>query len=295
MRQWRFLILSSHLFFLGALLLFSGAQAGAAVFILDSTHSHLTLSGKISGYSISEQSPGSLTTAYAGNMKATISGSTIQFTGSSTIAAIINGVWLPGVGGVSGSGPADYGAQAFIPPFYKGYGAGRNISLDLVSPLLNLTGTNFDSSKVLVSMPTNAGATFDYLLIGNGGSVPLFGTATNAIATGSSISTNSGMIQLVVQVNMTITGTNSTQLTLTGTLTATNSLSALQPPVITSLLSINHNFVLTVSNATAQSQLFGSTNLTTWAPAPVTTNWNGGFLTFTTSMSNPRMFFRVEK
>lgn len=280
---------------IGAILLVGMAQ-GRSAFTIDSSQSRLSLTGKIDGYPLSEQASGSLTTAYKGFLNLNISNSTIQFTGLASVPAITNGIWRPGFGGTNRSSIADYGAQASIPFVGTGYGAGRNIVLDIASPLLNLTGTNFDSSRLIVSMPTNSGATFDYIIgIQEFGSVPLYGISTNAVATGSFISTNGDTIKVVVQINMTITGTNKTLLNFTGKLVATNSVSAGIPPVITSLIATNHNFILTVSNAGGQSQLLGSTNFVNWTPVVATTNVNGSTVVFTTPIAGPNEFFRIQK
>jgi hypothetical protein len=236
-----------------------------------------------------------LTAAYNGSVNATVSGSAIQFTGSSNIAATINGVWRPAVGGLAGSAPADYGAQVnlgFL--FGTAYGAVRSLVLDMTSPLLTLTQTNFDSSKLIISIVTNSNPVLDFSSSLGSGSTSLSGDSTNSIATGSSISTNGDLVRLVIQINTTFATTNSA-LTLTGKIVATNSLSAFVPPVITRVVVTNQNFVLTVSNATMQSQLLISTNLTTWSPASATISTNGGFIIFKTPMSGPRTFFRMQK
>ena len=63
------------------------ARAAPMVFTVDSTQSQISLSGLIANYPMTSQSAGSLTTTYSGNLNATVSGSTIQFTGSSMITA----------------------------------------------------------------------------------------------------------------------------------------------------------------------------------------------------------------
>jgi hypothetical protein len=270
-------------------------QAGAAGFTIDSSQSQITLSGTVSGYTFTAQGAGSLTAACNGSVNATVSGSAIQFTGPSAIAAITNGVWRPVAGGLAGSAPADYGAQVnlgFL--FGTAYGAVRSLVLGMTSPLLTLTQTNFDSSKLIISIVTNSNPVLDFSSSLGSGSTSLSGDSTNSIATGSSISTNGDLVQLVIQINTTFATTNSA-LTLTGKIVATNSLSASVPPVITRVVATNQNFVLTVSNATMQSLLLSSTDLTTWSPASATISTNGGFIIFKTPMSGPRTFFRMQK
>jgi hypothetical protein len=149
----------------------------------------------------------------------------------------------------------------------------------MTSPLLTLTQTNFDSSKLIISIVTNSNPVLDFSSSLGSGSTSLSGDSTNSIATGSSISTNGDLVQLVIQINTTFATTNSA-LTLTGKIVATNSLSASVPPVITRVVATNQNFVLTVSNATMQSLLLSSTDLTTWSPASATISTNGGFIIF---------------
>jgi hypothetical protein len=294
--RWQYpLAFAISVFSFCVIFLVGAGQTKAAVFTIDSSQSQITLSGTVSGYTFTAQGSGSLTAAYNGSVNATVSGSAIQFTGSSTIAAVTNGVWRPAAGGLAGSAPADYGAQVnlgFL--FGTAYGAVRSLVLDMTSPLLTLTQTNFDSSKLIISIVTNSNPVLDFSSSLGSGSTSLSGDSTNSIATGSSISTNGDLVRLVIQINTTFATTNSA-LTLTGKIVATNSLSAFVPPVITRVVVTNQNFVLTVSNATMQSQLLISTNLTTWSPASATISTNGGFIIFKTPMSGPRTFFRMQK
>ncbi len=293
--RWRYVLLFRRsVFSLCAIILAGVSQTRASVFIIDSNQTQITISGKVAGYPFSAQASGSLTAAYLGNLNATVSGSTIQFTGLSTMTAIPNGVWRPAAGGGSGSAPADYGIQ--VVTVGTGYGATRNLVLDMTSPLLTLTQTNFDSSQLIISVVTNSNPVFDYYNIGlQSGSDPMSGNATNSVATGSFISTNGGVLQLVVQIGATLLSTNGGVLNLTGEIVATNSLSAFAAPVIIGTVATNQNLVLTVSNATAQSRLLSSTNLTTWSPAGATISTNGGLILFTTPRSGPRTFFRVQQ
>src|ERR1700733_2454800 len=176
------------------------AQATPEVFTINSSQSQTTLSGTIEGSAISAQGVGSLTTAYRGSINADISGSTIQFTGSSMIIAQTNGVWQPAVGGATGSAAADYGAQASI-SVLTGYGAARNVVLDLNSPLLAVTGTNFDSSALVFLFATNSVSTFDYRIFTESGSLVLTGYSTNTIANAASISTSGGVQTLIIEFN----------------------------------------------------------------------------------------------
>jgi hypothetical protein len=275
--------------------------AGAApmVFTVDSTQSQISLSGQIAGYPMTSQGAGSLTTTYSGNINATVSGSTIQFTGSSTITAKTNGIWQPAVGGGSGSALADYGAQATIPFVGTGYGAARNIVLDLTSPLLTVTGTNFDSTALIFLFANSSSSSFDYNAgFAGSGTLSLIGNSTNSVANGASLTTNGNVLKLVIQLNATfafnLLSTGDTPLTLTGKIVATNLLTA--PTIISSFVLTNQSAVLTVQNASTQSQLQISTNLTSWLPASGTVSNNLGATIFTTPLSGGRQsFFRVKK
>jgi hypothetical protein len=275
------------------------APAAPEVFTIDSSQSQTILSGNIAGFAITPQGAGSLITTYSGSINADVSGSTIHFTGSSMIIAKTNGVWQPGVGGASGSAAADYGAQASIEGFFTADGAARNVVLDLTSPLLTVTGTNFDSSALLFSFATGSNSSFDYRVSGisESGSLSLAGNSTNTVANGASLTTAGTTQKLVIQFNTPFTfsllSPNDTTLVLTGQIVATNS--AVVPFMISSIVLSNQSVVLNVENATMQSQLQSSTNLTTWSSASGTVSSNAGITTFITPMTGKQGFFRVQK
>jgi hypothetical protein len=273
------------------------ALAAPMVFTVDNTQSQITLSGKIAGFPLTAQGAGSLMTTYSGNINADVAGSTIQFTGSSAIIAKTNGVWQPAVGGGSGSALADYGAQASLSFLGTGYGAARNIVLDLTSPLLTLTGTNFDSTALVFSFATSSASSFDYNTSIKQGTLSLTGNSTNSVANGASLTTNGNVLKLVIQINaqfaFTLLTAGDTPLDLTGQIVATNLMTA--PPNISSIVLNNQNVVLTVGNATAQSQVQISTNLTSWLPASTTVSNYSGLMIFTTPLSGPQSFFRVRQ
>ena len=75
-------------------------------------------------------------------------------------------MWFPAVGGGTAvAAPADYGPEAsvIIPPFppTKLYGALLNISFDVTSPVLPITGTNFNGTNLVFSF-ASANAALDY-------------------------------------------------------------------------------------------------------------------------------------
>jgi hypothetical protein len=290
--------LTVGIFSFGAALFLSGwVQAAPEVFTIDSSQSQVTLSGAVAGFTLSAQGAGSLTTTYSGSINADISGSTIQFTGSSAIAAETNGVWQPAVGGASGSAAADYGGQVSVYGVFTGYGAARNIVLDLTSPLLTVTDTNFDSTTLVFSFATNSSSSFDYNAVFESGSFLLAGDSTNTVADGASLTTDGTAQKLTIQFNtqfsFSVASPDDTPLTLTGQIVATNSF--VVPFMINSITLTNQSVVLTVANATMQSQLQSSTNLTGWSPASATVSTNAGTTTFTAPMSGPKMYFRVQK
>ncbi len=80
-----------------------------------------------------------------------------------------------------------------------------------------------------------------------------------------------------------------------GQIVATNSIAA-AAPVIQSINVTGQNVVMMAENASLQSQLLASTNLTSWLTASftVTTNNSGGII-FTTPMTGSHGFFRVQQ
>lgn len=294
MRKRPELNLTAGVVLLCAILIISPMHSGAALFAIDSAQSQISLAGSIKGINFAPQGTGSLTATYQGNVNATLSGTTLQFTGSSTIAAIDSGNWQPGAGGVAGTAPADYGGEISILFFGTGYGAARNLVLDMTSPALAVSDGTFDSSQLTLTLVTNSDPVLDYNSAALGtGSTSLSGTAMNAVS-GSSISTNGSVRQLKIQIHATLTEPDSTTLTLVGQIVATNAI-ILSPPEITGFISVGGNFVLTVTNAGAGSQLFSSTNLTTWNPSDATVTTNDGLVIFTIPMSRPGEFFRVQQ
>lgn len=277
--------------------LFTGRmQASPLVFAIDPARSQLTLSGKIVGQTLTTQGAGSLTTTYSGNINADVSGSTIQFTGSSTITAKTNGVWQPAVGGGAGSAAADYGALAAIPFVGTVYGSLRNLVFDVTSSSLTLTGTNFDSSALVFSFTPGSNSSLDYSAVVANGTQTLSGYSTNTVANQASLSTNGSEEELVIHINtqftFTLVSPGDTPLRLTGQIVATN-LPA--PPLINSIVLTNQNVVLTVANATTQSLLQSSSNLMSWFSPSTTVSNNAGMIIFTVPMAGPHAFFRVQK
>jgi hypothetical protein len=250
-------------------------------------------------WAIAPQGTGALGTSYSGNINADLSGSTIQFTGGSTINAHTNGVWQPAVGGAAGSAPADYGPKN-NPPFGSvTLGAMRNISFDVTSPALSLTGTNFNGTNLVFSFAAGSAALDYYASSSSHGSLALGGYATNNMAMGATLSTNDNTRTLVIPISaqfvFTLFSANDTQLEMVGQLLATNAITA-AVPFIQSISVTNQSVVVATENTTAQSQLLVSTNLTAWSAASTITATNGsGWIIFTTPMQGLRAFFRVQQ
>ena len=288
----------------------TNVSANPVVFAVNTSSSQLTASGLLFGGPITNQGPGSLTTFFSGTINANLTGTNIQFTGGSLIAAQTNGIWQPAVGGVPGSAPADFGATN-IGNFGEGGGetapgnfALRNLLFDLTSPPLTMTNGNFDGGSLTFLIVTNtARVDWYYSLAGtytNGGSTNLNGFATNGIGSAAILSTNGGLRQVVLQVNATYLETlvfvHDTYITFTGQLVATDALPA--PPIIQSILRARPNVLITTKNTTAQSVLMISTNLTTWTVASATISTNGlGMIVFTTPspISPGQAFYRIQQ
>ena len=283
----------------------SRAQAATEVFTIDNSQSPISIGpGSVfAGFAITPQGSGSLSNNYYGSINVNLTGSTIQFPGGSAINASTNGIWQPAVGGASGSAPADYGgeAQVFVPPFgfITFYGAVRNLSLDVTSATLPLTGTNFNGTNLIFSI-ASPNAALDYYSSLEHGSKALAAYTTNALAIGSTLTTNGGRQTLTIPVSaqftFTVLSANDTKLILVGQIVATNS-GAAAPLTIESIVLSNQNVVVTADNATMQSQLLVSSNLLAWAPAPgvvVTTNASGEII-FTAPKQGTNAFFQVKQ
>lgn len=277
------------------------------VFQVDATQSQVTVSGNIVAYGtlsapMSAQTPGSLTTVYSGSVNVARSNSTLQFTGSSFIAAENNPTpQQPAPGGSPGSAPADYGAtaqQGFFGFTVIANAAVRNLALDLTGPLETVTNGDFDASPLQFSFSTNVDGTIDYLdNIGDSGSDPLTGSATESSNTTGTLDTTGSVQTLTLPVNVTFTQNSGalqgTTLHMSGKIVAARTLPA---PVIDSITVSNGSVVLTVENATLQSQTLVSTNLNSWLPPAAATITNRSDLViFTLAPSGSCEFFKIRQ
>ena len=168
----------------------------------------------------------------------------------------------------------------------------------MTSPVLPVTGTNFNGTSLVFSFASGS-ATFDYYSSVKAGSLALTGYATNTIAVGSSVSTNGSKQTLVIPIDaqfvFKLLSANDTTIHLTGQIVATNAITA-AVPIIQSVGVTNQSVVVAAENATAKSQLLVSTNLANWSPASFTTTTNNsGWIIFTTPMNGSHAFFRVQQ
>ncbi len=275
------------------------AHGVPTVFSIDPAQSQLTLSGTANGSPFVQQGPGSLTTVYTGNINADVSASTIQFTGSSAIDARTNGVWQPLLGGGAGSAPANYGARVTLSTPFGAVtvnAALRNVILDVTSPVLAVTNNNFNSSALLFSFNTNSSSALDYNAGIASGSLSLAGLSTNKVNTGATLTNIAGAQKITIPVdtdyvfNFNAVIPVTVLLHLTGQLVATSTAA----PIFRSIVVTNQTVVLTVENATPQSQLQTSINLTNWFPAPgMVTNILARTI-FTTPVAGPVRFYRLQ-
>jgi hypothetical protein len=284
---------------------FQPISAAPVVFTVNSAQSQVTIAGTVVGGALSAQGAGSLTTSYSGSINANLTGSTIQFTGGSSINAKTNGVWQPAVGGGSGSAAADYGAKATItvnvgiPISVTANAALRNVVFDLTSPVLVTTDGSFDGSSLVFAFFTNT-ASFDYNYSYGSGSENLNGYSTNTLVSGATVSTNAGVRTLSIQINsqfvFKVLTANDSTIDLTGQLVATNAI-ATAAPFLNSITINSQNVVVVTENTSAQSLLQVSTDLLTWSAAPATVTTNGsGMIVFTSPFSGGlHAFYRVQQ
>jgi hypothetical protein len=270
------------------------ASASPITFTIDSTQSQVALTGTVDGATIQAQGTASLTNFLSGSINADLTASSIQFETSNGIVGENNGTWQPAVGGGSGSAPANFGGEVHV-SFVTAYAAIRNAFLSLNSSPLALSGGNFDSTQLIFGL-TN-GCSMDYNIGGfSSGTTDLTGLSTNSVADGAALTASGSVKTITIQINTTfnITRSPGAVLTLTGKIVATNAPSAVF--MINSVGVTNKALVLTVQNATAQSALQSSANLTTWSPATATVTTNSSGATFfSVPIGTGNSFFRVQQ
>ena len=205
-------------------------MADPATFTIDPARSLITISGTVVGSTIKEQGPGSLTTKFAGTIRAEVNNAAIQFSGGSQIAAQNNGNWAPAANGATGTAPANYGGVATV-LFSPANAAVRNIQLDAFSGPLTVSDGHFDSTGLFFMFSTNSASVLDYNYAVFGVSVPgseaLAGYATNGVTSGATLTTSGSTQVLTIPVNANhffeLLSPNDSQLILKGQLVATRS------------------------------------------------------------------------
>lgn len=138
----------------------SDVVAVPLVMTIDRDASSLTLNGKLSGFDFLEQAAGSMTTNYTGSITVDVddffSPTTISIL-SANADAEVNGVWLPKLGGSTGSSDAnptppadgDYGIKAQLFGQDAAFAAARDLVFDITSGPENVAGGMFTSSETL--------------------------------------------------------------------------------------------------------------------------------------------------
>ena len=187
-----------------------GSGAETITFTIDQTLSAASLSGTVMGLTMQAQGAGSLTTHYAGTIKAEVAGSTLRLTGGSLISALNNGSWAPAVGGGSGSAPANYGTLVSALFLGSGRAAVRDLLVDLTSDVIGVTNGLFRSPGLRFTYSTNPPTAFDYnhnILGGGQGRSFLSGVLTNAASGNASLIAQAG--QLILSIPVDVTGNGS--------------------------------------------------------------------------------------
>src|SRR5438552_11329946 len=145
-----------------ALASFVPSRSANLSFTIITNESSISLGGTAASFPIQEQSPGSLTTHFFGQIQALVTGATLVFPGGSALTALTNGSWQPLPGGSTGQAPADYGGKANVFGA-TAYAAFRKVALDVQSGLIPLKSDNtFEASALTFVFPTNSTTTFDY-------------------------------------------------------------------------------------------------------------------------------------
>jgi hypothetical protein len=134
------------------------ALLAAVTFTVDPANSSLTLSGTAGGSALVMQATDSLTAHYSGTILAEVAGTTITFSGGSSITADTTGNWQPG------GTPGDYGAAV------QGNAATlalRDVVFDITSSPVTITGGQFGATSETLQL-TSGTAAYDS---GGGGAV----------------------------------------------------------------------------------------------------------------------------
>ncbi len=191
-------------------LLVTSASAEVKSFVIDATQSSLKLEGTALGSITMVAQPGtvnSLSTTYSGTIVADVTAASVAFVGGSAITANNSGNWQPGVGGVAGNAPANYGAFANAGFLGSGYAALRNLLFDLKSDSIPMLAGTFIADTLEFSFPPTATSTADYRVSGflaDSGSEALAGKSTNNILTAATITVVGAELVLTIPVDYTL-------------------------------------------------------------------------------------------
>lgn len=160
------------------------ARADLKTFTLVQSQSSLFITGDVGGAGITPQGSGSLTTSYTGTIEVDLTDPVITFLGGSLIAGANSGTWQPGLGGVAGSAPANYGANV-NGGLFTAVAAVRNSLFDVSSGGSTITAGAFPATDLTFFFAASSTTVIDYrytVILSSpvGGSTPLTGTFPNA-------------------------------------------------------------------------------------------------------------------
>ena len=268
--------------------------------MIDTNLSSISISGTVLGNAITNQGPGSLTAAIGGTLQATTTGSSITFTGQSMIQAFDSGSWQPNADGTAGSQPANYGGLANT-PLGAGVAALRNVLLDVISPAIDISGGQFDSSSLTFFFPSNSSSAFSYNVSGFlnlHGSQPLTGYATNKVTRLGSLTSTSGGQQIEIPVNATfflsLVSADDTAITLHGQVVAVENGAA---PLTIQSIGVQGNTVTVQWQASPNQQIHIETSidLRNWLTNAGNITSSNGTYTWSAPATGPLGFVRLAK
>jgi len=268
-------------------------------FALDATNSSVSISGSFAGTAFQQQGTGSLTTKYSGTIEADVTSSNITFIGGSAIVGLNSGNWQPGLGGVAGSAPANYGMKETV-LLTTVMAAVRYTLLDVTSSALTVTGGSFSGQGLHFNYPSNSTSVLDYTysgLLGSGsGSQQLKGITTNNLNNATLVIQGAKLV-LTIPVDIsgaaTAVNPNDIQFRLRGQLVARAPVSV--PLQINAFQMSPAQLTFTIATTPGQSYtILGSTNLTDWATiVDQFAATNNPTVRNVSRPASPLMYFRV--
>jgi hypothetical protein len=253
---------------IGCCLVSTKSRAELKIFTLDATNSSLGISGSLAGVAFQQQGPGSLTTKYSGMIKADVTSSNITFVGGSAIVGLNSTTNEPGVGGVAGSAPANYGVKVTILIFFPAKAAVRNALLDVTSSALTMTGGVFSSKGLQFDFPPTSTTVLDYNAGSLGsGSSSLTGIFTNTVSANATLIVQGTTLVLTIPVDISGTKTiasGDVNYRFRGQLVARAPVSV--PLQINAFQVSPGHLTFTIATTPGQSYtILGSANLADWA------------------------------